>query len=184
MTTAAPLRCAFLSACLLAGLSTAQAAEPGKGLSLQPDSRNRDVVAILGSQRKPLLLWKIAPIKGAIQGQTLLADSGPGRERYLLLSVDSRSGTGPADGPCGQGVETDLIWIALNDKLEVRKNDIYRLASCLEPVQELKRDDQADGSLRATLLRPAHGGEPARDVTVRYDANNPGQGLQVHDRAR
>lgn len=183
MKTLTAPRCFVLSACLFAGLSVAQAAEPAKGLSLQPDSRNRDVVAIVGSQRKPLLLWKVASIKGPIQGQTLIADSGPGQERYLLLSVDSRSGTGPADGPCGKGVETDLIWLALNDKLEVRKNDTYRIASCLEPVQGLTREDQPDGSVRATLVQPAQGGEPSRTVTVRYDAADAAQGLQVHDRA-
>lgn len=182
MKTLTAPSCFVLSACLFAGLSIAQAAEPANGLSLQPDSRNRDVVAIVGSQRKPLLLWKVASIKGPIQGQTLIADSGPGKERYILLSVDSRSGTGPADGPCGKGVETDLIWLALNDKLEVRKNDTYRIASCLEPVQGLTREDQPNGSVRATLVQPAHGGEPSRNVTVRYDASDAAQGLQVHDR--
>ncbi|MBW8811527.1 MAG: hypothetical protein JF591_22510 [Lysobacter sp.] len=160
MKTLTAPSCFVLSACLFAGLSVAQAAEPAKGLSLQPDSRNRDVVAIVGSQRKPLLLWKVASIKGPIQGQSLIADSGPGQERYILLSVDSRSGTGPADGACGKGVETDLIWLALNDKLEVRKNDTYRIAS------------GAAGAWRRT--------QPQRHRALRR--RRCGAGLQVHDR--
>lgn len=161
----------------------ANAAGP-TALRVQADPRGRDLLLIEGAQRKAVRLGRILEIGGPIQQHSVLADSGPGPNRYVLLQVDTLSRVNGGSGYCGAGIETDLVWLALDAKLEARKHDAYRIASCLDSIEPDQRSDQDDGSLRLTLLRPGRDGQPDREVTVRYDAADPAQGLQVHDRVK
>ncbi|MEI2455516.1 hypothetical protein ABU614_18920 [Lysobacter firmicutimachus] len=164
--------------------ATGPAATPPAALQATPDARRRDVLLSEGARRQALRIAKTASLQGPIQGVRMLADSGPAAARYLLLELDSASREDGGAGYCGAGVETDLIWLALDAAWAVRKHDAYRIASCLEPLEPLARDDRDDGSVRVTLLRYGRDGAPDREVSVRYDAAEPDQGLQVHDRVR
>lgn len=181
---------AALAGLLLAASACADAqAAPGSAdLQVEIDSHRQDLLLADGARRKPLKLARIAGVDGAIERRALLADSGPNRGpgelRYLLIEVDSASRAERTQGHCGAGIETDLVWLALDPALQVRKHDAYRVASCLLSIEPGERTAAADGSLRVSLLRPGRDGEPDREVTVRYDAADPGQGLQVHDRLR
>lgn len=161
----------------------ASAAGPAK-LHVQADPRGRDLLLIDGAQRKAVRLARIVKIDGPIQQYSVLADSGPGPNRHVLLQVDTLSRSNGGSGYCGAGIETDLVWLALDAKLEARKHDAYRIASCLDSIEPESRSDQDNGSLRLTLSRPGRDDQPDREVTVRYDATDPAQGLQVHDRVK
>ncbi|ALN63576.1 hypothetical protein GLA29479_2710 [Lysobacter antibioticus] len=180
-------------ACLLAAAlacADATAAPAAADLQVEIDSRQQDLLLIDGARRKPLKLARITDVDGVVERRALLADSGnghghgPGELRYLLIEVDTASRADRTQGHCGAGIETDLVWLALDSSLQVRKHDAYRIASCLQSIEAGERVAAADGSLRVSLLRPGRDGEPDREVTVRYDAADPSQGLQVHDRLR
>ncbi|MGJ7904356.1 hypothetical protein [Lysobacter sp. 1R34A] len=175
---------AALACLLLACLACADARAAEAALQLEIDSRQRDLWLVDGARRKPLKLSRITDVDGTLERRALLADSGPGEPRYLLIEVDIASRADRTQGRCGAGTETDLVWLALDAALQVRKHDAYRIASCLQSIEPGERVAAADGSLRVSLLRPGRDGEPDREVTVRYDAADPGQGLQVHDRLR
>lgn len=176
-------------ACLLAAAlayGDATAAPAAAALQVEIDSRQQDLLLVDGARRKPLKLARITDVDGVVERRALLADSGhgPAELRYLLIEVDTASRSDRTQGHCGAGIETDLVWLALDAALQVRKHDAYRIASCLQSIEAGERVVAADGSLRVSLLRPGRDGEPDREVTVRYDAADPSQGLQVHDRLR
>lgn len=176
-------------ACLLAAAlayGDAMAASAAAALQVEIDSRQQDLVLVDGARRKPLKLARITDVDGVVERRALLADSGhgPAELRYLLIEVDTASRADRTQALCGAGIETDLVWLALDSSLQVRKHDAYRIASCLQSIEAGERVVAADGSLRVSLLRPGRDGEPDREVTVRYDAADPSQGLQVHDRLR
>lgn len=175
---------AALACLLLACLACADARAAETALRVEIDSRQQDLLLVDGARRKSLKLSRIAEVDGVVERRALLADSGPGEPRYLLIEVDTASRADRTQGHCGAGIETDLVWLALDAALQVRKHDAYRIASCLQSIEPGERVAAADGSLRVSLLRPGRDGEPDREVTVRYDAADPAQGLQVHDRLR
>ncbi|MGO1003365.1 hypothetical protein [Lysobacter sp. CA196] len=181
---------AALAGLLLAALACAEAkaAPAANALQIEIDARQQDLLLVEGAKRKPLKLARITDLDGVVERRAVLADSGhnpgPGALRYLLIEVDSASRADRSQGHCGAGIETDLVWLALDAALQVRKHDAYRIASCLQSIKPGERVAAADGSLRVSLLRPGRDGEPDREVTVRYDAADPSQGLQVHDRLR